>query len=72
MKNKGLFTLVGMVLIGIGFLAIMLNMIGLRFEFLTWIDNFGRFAGFLIRIAFIVVGFVIIAVAQTNFEQEEA
>ena len=70
-KNKGLVTLVGFLLAGLGFLALVLSLIGVQFSFLTWIDKPGRLFGFLFRILMIAVGFVMIYLAQTDFEREE-
>lgn len=70
-KNRGLITLVGFLLAGTGFLALILSLVGLQLSFLTWIDAPGRLFGFVIRLVMIIVGIVIIYLAQTNFKGEE-
>ncbi|MBK7871356.1 MAG: hypothetical protein IPJ74_12115 [Saprospiraceae bacterium] len=70
-KNRGLVTLVGFLLAGTGFLALVLSLVGLQLSFLTWIDAPGRLFGFVARLAMILVGIVIIFLAQTNFKGEE-
>jgi hypothetical protein len=70
-KNRGLWTLVGFILTGIGFVAIVLSLVGVQLAFLTWIDSPGRLVGFLIRLIMILAGIVIIYLAQTNLDQEE-
>ena len=70
-KNKGLVTLVGFLLAGLGFLALVLSLIGVQFAFLTWIDKPGKLFGFVFRIIMITVGIVMIYLAQTDFEKEE-
>lgn len=69
-KNKGLITLVGFLLAGTGFLALILSMVGLQLSFLTWIDAPGRLFGFVARLMMILVGIVIVVLAQTDFKQE--
>lgn len=70
-KNRGLITLVGFLLAGTGFLALILSLVGLQLSFLTWIDAPGRLFGFVVRLVMIIVGIVIIYLAQTNFKGEE-
>ncbi len=69
-KNKGLVTLVGFLLAGIGFLALVLSIVGLQLSFLTWIDSPGRLFGFVIRLVLIVVGAVLVYLAQSDFKGE--
>ena len=70
-KNRGWITLVGFLLAGTGFLALILSLVGLNLAFLTWIDAPGPLFGFVMRLVMIIVGVVIIYVAQTNFEGGE-
>ncbi|MDX1939252.1 MAG: hypothetical protein SFU99_01795 [Saprospiraceae bacterium] len=70
-KNRGLITLVGFLLAGMGFLALVLSLVGLQLSFLTWLDAPGRLFGFVARLVMIIVGIVIIFLAQTNFKGEE-
>ncbi len=67
-KNSGLFSLVGFLLAGIGFMALVLSVVGAQLSFLMWIDAGGAFWGFMIRILMILVGIIIIYLAQTDFE----
>ena len=71
-KNRGWFTLVGFLLAGIGFLALILSLVGLNLAFLTWIDAPGPLFGFIVRLVFIVAGMVLIYLGQTNFKGEQA
>ena len=70
-KNKGILSLVGFLLAGIGFIAIILSLIGAQLAFLTWIDDLGRLTGFLIKIGLILLGIIIIYLTQSNFEGDE-
>jgi len=69
-KNKGISTLVGFVLVIIGFMSLILNMVGIKFAFLLWVDALGATTGFVIRLAMIIIGFVVIYIAQTDFRGE--
>jgi len=69
-KNKGWMTLVGFLLAGIGFLSIVLSLVGAKLTFLVWIDLPGPLFGFVAKLMMILVGMVIIYLAQTNFEGE--
>jgi len=40
-KNKAWLTVVGFLLAGTGFLAIILSLVGLQFTFLAWLDDMG-------------------------------
>lgn len=63
-------TLVGFLLAGIGFLSIVLSLVGAKLTFLVWIDLPGPLFGFVAKLMMILVGMVIIYLAQTNFEGE--
>jgi hypothetical protein len=69
-KNRGLLTLVGFLIAGIGFVALILSLVGLQLSFLTWIDAPGRLFGFVMRLVFIIIGMVLIVLAQTDFKGE--
>jgi hypothetical protein len=70
-KNKGILSLVGFLLAGIGFIAIILSLIGAQLSFLTWIDELGRLTGFLIKIGLILLGIIIIYLTQNDFDGDE-
>lgn len=70
-KNRGLYTLVGFLLAGVGFLALVLSVVGAKLSFLIWIDNFGPLTGFIIRILMIFFGIIIIYIAQTDFKKKQ-
>lgn len=70
-KNRGWITLVGFLLAGLGFLALILSLVGLNFTFLTWIDKPGHLFGFIARLVMIIAGVIIIYIAQTSFDGGE-
>ena len=71
MKNRGIIVLIGFLLAGTGFLALVLSLVGVQLAFLTWIDAFGGLIGFLIRVLMIMFGAIIIYVSRTNLEGEK-
>ena len=70
-KNKGIITLIGFLLAGIGLLALVLSVVGVKLSFLTWIDKPGPLFGFIMRLVMIIAGLVIVYLAQTDFSGEE-
>lgn len=71
MTAKSIYAIVGFLFIIVGFLALVLMMVGVQLSFLTWIDANGRLAGFVIRLLIIIAGFVIIALTQTDWRNVE-
>jgi hypothetical protein len=70
MKRKTTLLLVGFFLFLFGFLAFFIQIIGLQFQFLVWIDALGSLVGFLIRMLMIVTGFVLAYFGLFDFEAE--
>lgn len=70
LKNKTLLLVIGFLLAGTGFLAIVLSMVGLQFTFLIWLDAGGKALGFLWKILIMLAGFILIYLGGTNFENE--
>jgi len=60
---------VGYVLLVVGFLSIILGMVGINLSYLAWLENFGRLPAFIVKLAFVVFGLIIMYVAKTNNEQ---
>ena len=71
MKNRGIIVLIGFLLAGTGFLALVLSLVGVQLAFLTWIDAFGGLIGFLIRVLMIMFGAIIFYVSRTNLEGDK-
>jgi hypothetical protein len=66
LTRKGYLTLLGFLLFFLGFLSIILGMIGLQFQFMTWMDKWGGAYGFIGRILLILIGFILIIVDQSK------
>jgi len=71
MDKKGFFTLIGIIFIGLGFLSMILSLIGVRFTFLAFLENYGRLASLLFKIFLVMGGIIMIALVQDNFAGEE-
>ena len=69
-KNKALITIVGFLFVALGFMALVLSMVGVKFAFLLWIDKPGPLFGFVFRLLMIIVGFVMVYLAQSNYRGE--
>ncbi len=67
-KNSTWLTIVGFLMAGTGFLALVLSLIGIQLSFLTWIDYPGRLFGFVTRLLMIIIGIIIIYLTQTDLE----
>jgi len=69
--KKELLTLLGFAFFCIGFLAIVLRLVGVDFAFLLWMDTFGSLASFLMKLLMIILGVIIVVLARVDWEQEE-
>ncbi|MFZ4545279.1 MAG: hypothetical protein ACOYOA_14605 [Saprospiraceae bacterium] len=69
-NNKTVLLVTGFFLFLFGFLALILQFVGIQLVFLTWIDYFGNLPGFVIRLLMIIAGIVCAAYAGMNNENE--
>lgn len=63
--DKPIVTVVGYVLILLGFLALILSMIGLRLKFLAFLEFGGPLLAFIIKMSMIMFGFVLMYISKT-------
>ena len=63
-------TVLGFVLLFAGMLSTILLIVGANFQFLAWIDAFGRGIGALLRLILIILGFLLIFFARVDCSQE--
>lgn len=70
--NKTLLTVAGFLLFILGFLSLVLSMIGVQLAFLTWLDRPGPLFGFAARVGMILLGIILVVVAQTDWAREKA
>lgn len=70
MKNKGRWMLLGFLLVAFGLTALILKLVGTQWAFLQFLEIPGRLFAFIIQILMVMAGFIIVAVANTNWEEE--
>ena len=68
--RKDYLMLLGFLMFMLGFLALILSLVGLQFGFMTWIDNVGGLFGFIVRLLLIVVGITLAYFGKTDLEKE--
>lgn len=66
MSKRVRWTALGFILFLMGAVSLSINLVGLKFSFLAWIDNFGQLPSFAIKLAMIIVGIIITLVANNN------
>ncbi len=59
MRQKGWLTVIGFIMFVLGFLSIVLSMVGVQLQFMTWLDHFGKGWGFLGRLLLLMAGILI-------------
>lgn len=69
-KHNALVTTIGFILAGLGFLSLIVALVGLRFSFLAWLDMLGPVTSFVVRLLMIVVGLSMVYVGQTNWKDD--
>ncbi|MCB0530355.1 MAG: hypothetical protein KDC61_00915 [Saprospiraceae bacterium] len=70
MKNKGYWLLLGFLLIVCGFTAIVLQLIGVNWWFLQFLELGGRLFAFVAKILMVLAGVLTIVFAHTDWERE--
>lgn len=70
-RKQAIITTIGFLLVGVGLLALILSLVGVKLSFLVWLDRPSRLFGFVAKLVMIIVGFIMVYVAQTDLDQEE-
>jgi uncharacterized membrane protein len=70
MKNKGLWLLAGFLLVIFGVTALVLQLVGVRWVFLSFLELGGRLWAFVAKLVMIIAGVIIIVFANTDWERE--
>jgi len=70
MKNKPYWTLLGALLLIFGFTALILQMIGVNWWFLQFLELGGRLFAFVAKILMVLAGVFVIVFAHTDWERE--
>jgi len=69
-RKRGLLSLLGFLLVVIGFLALVYSLVGLKIAFLVWLDLPGPLFGFVMKLVMVILGFVLVYIDQTDFKGE--
>ena len=65
------FTILGSILILLGFLSLILGFIGLKFTPVGFIDDlFSSLVSFIIKLVMIFGGFIMFYMSRVNFEED--
>lgn len=70
MKNKGYWLLLGYVLFTLGLTALIMQMVGVQWAFLSFLEWGGRLLAFVAKIIMVLAGVLIITIANTDWERE--
>jgi len=70
MKNKGYWLLLGYVLFTLGLTALIMQMVGVQWAFLSFLEWGGRLLAFVAKIVMVLAGVLIITIANTDWERE--
>ncbi|MFN4080080.1 MAG: hypothetical protein ACK4NS_04220 [Saprospiraceae bacterium] len=70
MKNKGAITLIGFLLFVFGFTAMLLQMVGVNWYFLQFLEWGGRLFSFVVKVLMTIGGVLLVVVANTDWERE--
>lgn len=71
MSNRGAGTLIGIIIFSIGFLAILVEMVGVHFSFLNFLNVFGRLGAFTAKILMMVFGMILIILVNNTDKPDE-
>lgn len=70
MKHKGYYTLLGLLLFIFGISAIILQVVGVQWAFLSFLERMGRLFAFVVKILMSMAGVVILVLANTDWDRE--
>lgn len=70
MSKRAKWTLLGFCLFILGMSALTIQMVGLQYGFLAWMESLGRLPSFLLKLGMIVAGLVMVALANAAKEED--
>ncbi len=70
MKYKNFWIVLGLFLIATGVTALALQLVGAQWVFLQFLEKPGRLFSFVAKILMVMAGFVVLALANTDWERE--
>ena len=69
-KYKNYWMILGFAMIIFGFTAIILQMVGIHWAFLGFLEYFGRLFAFVAKIVLVMAGVLFFILARTDWERE--
>jgi hypothetical protein len=70
MKNKGRWIVLGLLLVILGITSLVLQLVGAQWAFLQFLEMPGRLFAFVAKVIMVMAGFIIIALANTDWEKD--
>jgi hypothetical protein len=70
MTKKDLVTLLAFLLFLTGFTSLTLSLVGIRWKFLSWINEYSALVGFLSQIGMILIAIIMLVVVNTSKEEK--
>lgn len=67
MKKNDLLTILGFALFIAGFTSLTLTLVGLRWSWLSWVDEINPVFGFVFKILMAVFGIALVAYIRTDY-----
>lgn len=67
---KNVFMILGFVLFMAGFMSLCLSLIGVSFNWLSFLEHFSPLFGLLFKLGLIVVGMLIFIISRTDWKAE--
>ncbi|MEL6142746.1 MAG: hypothetical protein AAFU67_14140 [Bacteroidota bacterium] len=71
LRQSTKLTVIGFLLLFLGAFSLLLNMVGVDLIIFRWLYDLGGMVSTIVRILMIVVGFALVYIGNTNWEQEE-
>jgi len=68
--RKEIITSMAFLLFLTGFTSLTLSLVGIRWKFLAWIDQYSALAGLLVKIGMILLSIILLVIINTNSEEE--
>lgn len=69
-KYKTYGIVLGLLLVVIGITALALQLVGVQWTFLQFLEAPGRLFSFVVKLIMVMAGFIILVVANTDWERE--
>ncbi len=65
MNKRNVFTLIGFTLFLIGFMSIVLTLVGMNYSFLSWIESLPAPFGFVTKLVLMFGGMIMLYISKT-------